>query len=77
MALYLNATQCKVARAALGLGVRELASMADVSPDTVLRLEKGETLRVRTGIAMREALEEAGVEFLPAGGVRLKLPATT
>ena len=43
--------------------------------DTVLRLEKGETLRQRTGIAIREALEEAGVEFLPAGGVRVKLPA--
>ena len=75
MAPDFDATQCKVARAALGLGVRELAAMADVSPDTVLRLEKGETLRQRTGIAIREALEEAGVEFLPAGGVRVKLPA--
>ena len=75
MAPHFDATQCKVARAALGLGVRELAAMADVSPDTVLRLEKGETLRQRTGIAIREALEEAGVEFLPAGGVRVKLPA--
>ena len=37
----LDATRCKAARAALGLGVRELAAMADVSPDTVLRLEEG------------------------------------
>ena len=70
----LDATQCKAARAALGLGVPELAAKAGVTPDTVLRLEKGETLHRRTGIAIREALEGAGVEFLPDGGVRLKPP---
>ena len=70
----LSATQCKAARAALGLGVPELAAKAEVSPDTVLRLEKGETLHRRTGIAIRGALEEAGVEFVPGGGVRLKRP---
>jgi transcriptional regulator with XRE-family HTH domain len=48
--------QCKAARAALGLGVRELAAKAGVSPDTVVRLEKGEALHQRTGIAIREAL---------------------
>jgi transcriptional regulator with XRE-family HTH domain len=70
----LDATQCRVARAALGLAVRVLAAKAGVSPDTVLRLEKGEALRQRTSVAIREALEEGGVEFLPSGGVRLKLP---
>ena len=64
--------QCKMARAALGLGVPELAAKAGVSPDTVLRLEKGETLHRRTVIAIHEALEEAGIEFLPDGGVQLK-----
>ena len=64
--------QCKMARAALGLGVRELAAKAGVSPDTVFRLKKGETLHRRTVIAIREALEDAGVEFLPDGGVRLR-----
>jgi DNA-binding XRE family transcriptional regulator len=64
--------QCKMARAALGLGVSELAAKAGVSPDTVFRLEKGEALHQRTGIAIREALETAGVEFTPDGGVRLK-----
>jgi transcriptional regulator with XRE-family HTH domain len=70
----LDATQCKAARAALGLGVPELAAKAGVSPDTVLRLEKGETLHRRTGIAIHDALEEAGIEFLPDGGVRLTRP---
>ena len=64
--------QCRMARAALGLGVRELAAKAGVSPDVVFRLEKGEALHQRTGIAIREALEAAGVEFTPDGGVRLK-----
>jgi DNA-binding XRE family transcriptional regulator len=64
--------QCKAARVALGIGERELAAKAGVSPDTVSRLEKGEALHQRTGIAIREALEAAGVEFTPDGGVRLK-----
>src|SRR6202042_1293013 len=34
--------QCKAARVALGIGERELAAKAGVSPDTVSRLEKGE-----------------------------------
>ena len=68
----LDATQCKMARAALGIGVRELAARAVVSPDTVSRLEKGERLHQRTVIAIREAMEAAGVEFLPDGGVRLR-----
>jgi DNA-binding XRE family transcriptional regulator len=67
----LDATQCRMARAALGIGAPELAAKAAVSPDTVFRLEKGERLHQRTVIAIREALETAGVEFLPDGGVRL------
>jgi DNA-binding XRE family transcriptional regulator len=67
----LDATQCKMARAALGIGAPELAAKAAVSPDTVFRLEKGERLHQRTVIAIREALEAAGVEFLPDCGVRL------
>jgi predicted transcriptional regulator len=60
----LDATQCKMARAALGIGVQDLAVMAGVSPDAVFRLEKGETLHQRTVIAIREALELAGVELI-------------
>jgi transcriptional regulator with XRE-family HTH domain len=70
----LDATQCKMARAALGIGMRELAARAVVSPDTVFRLEKGQRLHQRTVIAIREALEAAGVEFLLDGGVRLRPP---
>ncbi|WP_248310846.1 helix-turn-helix domain-containing protein [Bosea vaviloviae] len=62
------AVQCKMARAALGIGVRELAEQAKVSPDTIARLERGEELRERTVDAIRVALEAAGVEFIPQNG---------
>ena len=72
----MNAVQCKMARAALGLGVRELAEMAKVSPDTIARLERGDTLRERTVADIRATLEHAGVQFIPenggGAGVRLR-----
>lgn len=60
--------QCKMARTALGLGVRELAELAKVSPDTVARFERGDTLRERTIEDMQRALEAAGVEFIAENG---------
>ena len=70
----MHAVQCKMARAAVGIGVRELAAAAKVSPDTVARLERGESLRERTVDAIRAALEAAGVEFTNGEqpGVRLR-----
>jgi transcriptional regulator with XRE-family HTH domain len=68
--------QSRMARAALGWGVRELAAAAKVSPDTIARLERGESLYPRTVDAIRAALEAAGVEFIAENGggpgVRLK-----
>lgn len=72
----MNAAQCKMARAAIGLGVRDLAVKADVSPNTIARLERGEAMRESTVGAIRAALESAGVEFIPenggGAGVRLR-----
>jgi transcriptional regulator with XRE-family HTH domain len=71
--------QCKMARVALGLGVRDLAKLANVSTDTIARLERGESLKDRTLADIRAALEAAGVEFIPengsGAGVRLKKSA--
>jgi|SRR5450631_864136 transcriptional regulator with XRE-family HTH domain len=66
--------QCRMARAALGMGVRDLAAAAKVASDTVARFERGDELKERTVEALRRALEEAGVEFINGGqpGVRLK-----
>jgi len=70
--------QCRMARTAVGWGVRELAKEAEVSADTVSRFERGEDLLPRTVAALQSALEQAGVIFLEAGatvdggpGVRL------
>lgn len=61
-------TQSRMARAALGLGVRELAKLASVSPDTIARLERGDDLRPATVAAIRAALEAAGVQFISENG---------
>lgn len=60
--------QSRMARAALGWGVRDLAAAAKVSPDTIARLERGESLYARTLDAIRAALETAGVEFIAENG---------
>ncbi|PRD51102.1 helix-turn-helix domain-containing protein [Phyllobacterium myrsinacearum] len=72
--------QCKMARAALGLGVRDLAARARVSTDTIARLERGEKLKPATITAIAAALEKAGVIFEADGemvnggpGVRLRM----
>lgn len=64
----MNATQCKMARVATGLGVRELAEKAGVSPNTISRLERGEDLRQSTVDSIRRSLEIAGVDFIPENG---------
>lgn len=67
-----------MARAALNLGVRDVAQAAGVSTNTITRLERGEELLPRTVADIRAALESAGVIFLDEGqaidggpGVRL------
>ncbi len=64
----MNAAQCRMARSALQLGVRELADSAQVSPTTIVRLEAGEELKPRTVAAIRAALETAGVIFVDENG---------
>ncbi len=61
--------QCKMARAALGLGVRELATLAGVSAMTVTRFENGHSGGAPdTLAAIRAALEAAGVIFVAENG---------
>ncbi|TBA72886.1 XRE family transcriptional regulator (plasmid) [Rhizobium ruizarguesonis] len=71
--------QCKMARTALDMGVKQLADAADVSTNTIVRFERGEDLKPRTIAAIRTVLEEAGVVFLDGNysgsggpGIRLK-----
>jgi transcriptional regulator with XRE-family HTH domain len=66
--------QSRMARAALQLGIRDVAKLAKVAPSTISRLEAGEALQPRTADAIQHALEKAGVLFINGDqpGVRLK-----
>ncbi|MEZ5903405.1 MAG: helix-turn-helix transcriptional regulator [Alphaproteobacteria bacterium] len=69
----LSITQCKMARAGLNLGIRDVAELADVSPNTVTRFERGEKLQERTIKAIKDALEKKGAEFLDENGVNIRI----
>lgn len=64
----MTGAQCRMARAALQLGVRDLAELSKVSPGTIVRLEAGDELKERTVDAVRSALEAAGVIFIAENG---------
>lgn len=73
----LKPVQIKMARAALSWGVRDLAEKAGVTANTVSRCETTGGGQAATLEAIQDALEMAGVIFLPAddnggSGVRLK-----
>jgi predicted transcriptional regulator len=70
----INAKQCRMARAALQISVRELATMAKVATDTISRFEAGKPLKPRTVEAIQHALEKAGIEFINGNkpGVRVE-----
>jgi len=60
--------QLKMARAALGLGVRDLADMTGITANTISRIENGADAKQSTINAIRQALESAGVIFIPSNG---------
>ncbi len=72
----MKAVQLRMARAAVGWGVRELAEHADVTANTVTRIENGADAKQSTMDRLQRALESAGVEFIDenggGAGVRLK-----
>lgn len=70
-------TQCRMARAALGLTLNELATLACVSKGAVDRLERGRAVQPETVEKLRLALEHAGILFVEAAdgggpGVRMR-----
>ncbi|MEE8295603.1 MAG: hypothetical protein V3R64_07805 [Sphingomonadales bacterium] len=66
----------RMARAALKLGIRELAEQAEISTGTVVRFEKGLGVHAGSLRAMEDVFRAAGVEFIEENGggpgVRLK-----
>jgi transcriptional regulator with XRE-family HTH domain len=69
--------QVRMARAALGWGVRELGMKAGIAANTVSRFENGGGAMVETLSQIQSALEKAGIVFISADqqggpGVRLR-----
>ena len=68
--------QCKMARTALQIGVRELAKLAGVSTMTVSRFETGKDSYSSSVKKIKDALVSQGIIFIPQNGggpgVRLK-----
>jgi transcriptional regulator with XRE-family HTH domain len=70
--MQMKPEQLRMARAALGLRVRDLAEMAGVSFTTINRFETGKSgLQLSTAEAIRKALEAQGVQFLESGQVAI------
>jgi transcriptional regulator with XRE-family HTH domain len=73
----LEPIQVKLARVALGLGVRELAEAAAIAPSTITRFESGKGgMQARTLDKIQRVLERGGVVFVDAddnGGVGVRL----
>jgi transcriptional regulator with XRE-family HTH domain len=60
--------QIKMARAAVGWGVRELAKKARVAANTVSRIENGADAKQSTIDRLQQALEAAGIDFINENG---------
>jgi len=78
----LTGVQIRAARAALGWSVQELANKAGVATKTIMRLEPVVGIpqsRTQTLLAIKAALEAAGIEFIgtPTDRPGIRLSPTT
>lgn len=64
----LTGVQVKMARTALGWGVRDLAEKTGLTANTVSRFENGSGAHVGTLSAIEVALTAAGIEFINEPG---------
>jgi transcriptional regulator with XRE-family HTH domain len=75
----MKAIQLRMARAAVGWGVRELGKKAGVAANTVTRIENGADAKQSTMDKLQRILEAAGIEFIDENGggpgVRLRKKA--
>jgi len=59
----IDARHVRMARAGLGISVRDLAQLAQVNKATIVRLEAGMSVRQATVQAVKSALEAEGARF--------------
>ena len=57
-----------MARTALEMDIADLARLANLSTNTIVRFERGEHLKSATIAQIQAALEFAGVIFIPENG---------
>jgi transcriptional regulator with XRE-family HTH domain len=79
----MNPMQCRMARAALGIGVSDLAQMTNIDSGTISRFEAGEPLGERAIETLLVTFQSSGIVFLDGAysgsggpGVRLAAPST-
>lgn len=65
----ITGTQCRMARAALKMKVAELAKLAGVSANTVVRLESGKDVNSSSASVIKAALQSRGVKIEARGTV--------
>jgi transcriptional regulator with XRE-family HTH domain len=63
----LTATQCRMARAALKWGVRDVAKATGLSANTIVRIENGANATASTLTLIQEAFEKECVRFTEYG----------
>jgi transcriptional regulator with XRE-family HTH domain len=69
--MILTPDQCRAARGLIAWSQDQLAKHASVGNSTVRDFEKGRRVPLEDNLtAIRRALEDAGVEFIPAKGGR-------
>lgn len=64
--------QWRMARAALKIGMRELAKLSGTTTNTFVNIEKGKNVHHSITNGVRKVLEDQGIEFLDNQGVRLR-----
>ncbi len=73
MAAKLTPEACRAARGLLGWTIRDLMKQAGVSPNTVINLERGGTVRPETEAKLVEAFAAFGVEITNGEGTGVRL----
>ncbi|WP_159999053.1 helix-turn-helix domain-containing protein [Roseomonas sp. 18066] len=69
--MLISASQCRMARAALGLSLRELATAAGVSVNTLSRIEGDGNVTSKTLAKVQQILASEGILFQRDGSVSL------
>ncbi len=77
----ISRAQVRMARAALGWGVRDVAKRAGIAANTVSRYENGADAMGETLLKLQRTFEKAGITFIDENdegpGVRLKKQGTS